>query len=152
MTTKFLLEILKKTSHICSDTTHKAIWQGFPVFLTGTTDKQRRFHGSNISVCSNETATDFELIFRALKGIMSKLYGEEYKPDTLMADAAEAITNGFTAAFNYESIDDFTRLMCWPYVDRACEKRLKRIKNEKNRESIQRDIYSIQLSSDKKVF
>jgi hypothetical protein len=41
-----------------------------------------------------------------------------YTPETLMGDAAEAITNGFVKAFGYESKDDFIRLMCHPHVDR----------------------------------
>ncbi len=44
MSRKFLLEVQKLTNPICADTTHKAIWQGFPVFMTGTTDLERHFH------------------------------------------------------------------------------------------------------------
>ena len=49
---------------------------------------------------------------------MFSIFEFSYRPDTLMADAAEAITNGFMHAFRYESIDDFTRLQCFPHVDR----------------------------------
>ena len=56
---------------------------------------------------------------------MSSLYNNIYLPITLMADAAESITNGFMSVLNYARIDDFIRLMCWPYTDRNIEQHCK---------------------------
>jgi hypothetical protein len=42
--TKFLLKAATYSRHVCADTTHCMIWNGFPVFLAGTTDRGRHFH------------------------------------------------------------------------------------------------------------
>ena len=63
----------------------------------------------------------------------------------MIADAAEAITNGFKSAFGYKSNDEFTRIMCWAHVLKAVEKRVKDIK-EKEREEILEDIISMQTA------
>ena len=118
ISTKNLLEISKLTSHICTDTTHKVIWQGFPVYSTGTTDMERHFHPTCLSICTNEIDEDFAFVFNSIRQSMLSLFNFVYRPDTLMADAAEAITNGFMKAFRYKSIDYFTRLQCFPHVDR----------------------------------
>ena len=69
----------------------------------------------------------------------------------MIADAAEAITNGFKSAFGYKSNDEFTRIMCWAHVLKAVEKRVKDIK-EKEREEILEDIISMQTAHNKEMF
>ena len=44
-----------------------------------------------------------------------------------MADGADAITNGFLLAFDYESVDDCVRLMCLAHVFRAVDKKTESI-------------------------
>ena len=67
---------------------------------------------------------DFDFIFSSLKNSLKELYNFDYKPTTWIADGAEAITNGFKKAFGYNSVDEFTRIMCWAHVVKAVEKRL----------------------------
>ena len=98
------------------------IWIGLPIFLTGTTDTRKKFHPYTLSICTRETGDDFEFVFKSLKDALLKLYQYNYKPTSLIADGADAITNGFMAAFGYKKVDDFVRVMCWPHVQRACEK------------------------------
>ena len=98
-----------------------------------------------MSICKNETADDFEFIFGSLKKVLKRLFDYEYKPNALQADAAEAITNGFMAAFGYNSVDEFIRLMCWAHVWRACEKKAPN-------EAIFVDIVAMQLSSSPEQF
>ncbi len=74
-----------------------------------------------------------------------------YRPDTLIADAAEAITNGFMSAFDYASIDDFNRLMCYPHVDRNVDQHLKSVSKE-IRDEIDTDIDDIQIMYSKESF
>ena len=62
----------------------------------------------------------------------------------LIADAAPAIHNGFMKAFEYNSIDEFKRVMCWSHVDRNCENQLKSTPVE-IRDSILDDIKAIQV-------
>lgn len=113
--------------------------------IKGTTDLQKKFHPYTISICSFETGDDFHFIFMAAKKILKEINNYDFKPDILIADGAEAITNGFMNAFDYKSIDDFTRVMCWAHVLRAVDVKAKPIE-EKLRDQILLDIYAIQLS------
>jgi hypothetical protein len=38
ISTKHLLSIAMLTNHVCTDTTHKVMWHGFPVFIAGKLD------------------------------------------------------------------------------------------------------------------
>lgn len=59
---KLLRMTLEHGKHLHSDTTYKLVWEGFPVLIVGTTDKDRYFHMSGISVTSNEKTKDFEFL------------------------------------------------------------------------------------------
>lgn len=69
--------------------------------------------------------------------------GLEPLPNTfgLMADAAEAINNGFEMAFG----DDFKRGVCWFHVKQAVDKRLKSIQNLVYRGEIISDIIALHV-------
>lgn len=105
----------------------------------------KTFHAYTVSICSGETGDDFEFIFLAVKKQLKNIYNYDYKPDILIADGAEAITNGFMGVFNYESIDNFTRVMCWAHVNRAVDTATKPI-DEEHKSKIRLDIYSMQES------
>ena len=62
-------------------------------------------------------------IFFMFSAIKKALNSFDSKPDTLIADYAPAITNGFMLAFNYESFNDLYRVMCWSHVGRNCEEK-----------------------------
>ena len=100
------------------------MYVGQPILLIGLTDSRKRFHALCVSICSNEKEADYAFIFEALKEGLKTLFNYDWKPDTLMADGAESITNGFMKAFGYTSTDQFTRLMCWPHVERNCTKNM----------------------------
>ena len=77
--------------------------------------------------------------------------GEEYKPNCLVADAAGAITRGFQRAFSYESIHDYSRVVCWQHVKRASFQRLVSVTREL-RESLRADLYALQASQSRNLF
>ena len=104
--------------------------KGLPIFLTGTTDTHKKFHPLTLCICTQETGNDFEFVFKSLKDALLKLYQYDYKPTSLVADGADAITNGFMSAFGYASVSDFVRVMCWPHVQRACDKHAPRIHHD----------------------
>ena len=109
-TTKRLIGLAHHNSvHICADATYKLIWQGYPVLIVGTTDKEKKFHPFGLAVCMNETEEDFSFIFRSLKLTVNRICNFNYQPTTLIADASGAITKGFQAAF--DNLD--RRVMCW---------------------------------------
>ena len=121
---------------------------GHPIFLIGLMDRRKRFHPISVSVCTNEREEDYEFIFSAVKDILKKLHDHDWRPDTLMADGAEAITNGFMKAFAYRSTDEFNRLMCWPHVERNVSKHAPL----KYRDDLIKDISKLQESHAHEVF
>jgi hypothetical protein len=128
------------------------MWEGFPLFLNGTTDMCRSYHPQSVSICTQETENEFEFAFNAIKDFLLKIFEYHYRPKILVADGAEAITNGFLKAFNYASIAEFIRIMCWAHVDRAYKPKLSKIKNEKIQEEIIADLNKIQESCCEEVF
>jgi hypothetical protein len=71
ITTRRLLLLLGAgLKFIQTDATYKLIWNGFPVFMIGTSDALRAFFPIVIGVCSNERHFDFKFLFESLqKGI-----------------------------------------------------------------------------------
>lgn len=51
---------------IHADGTYKLNWQGLPVLVVGTTDRQRKFVLGGIAVCIGETEEDYKFVFDAL--------------------------------------------------------------------------------------
>jgi hypothetical protein len=74
-----------------------------------------------------------------------------YRPDILIADGAEAITNGFMAAFDYETANDFTRIMCWAHVYRKIEEKARPIQQQ-YRQEICDDVSDLQTMSSQELF
>jgi len=101
-----------------------------------------------MSICTNEKAEDFQFIFSILKDVLKKLYDFDFRPHSLVADGAEAISQGFMKAFEYESIEDFNRIMCWPHVDRNCRKYVPKNYEDK----IMHDISLLQLAHSHETF
>jgi hypothetical protein len=58
---------------IHADATYKLVWQGFPVFIVGTTDLDRQFHSFGIAVCSNEKSKISHLFFVLFKMVSRNL-------------------------------------------------------------------------------
>jgi len=89
-TTLRLLGLLKLSSVIMTDATYKLIWQGYPCIVVGVVDNNKNFHPIGFIVCDSEDSDDFEFVFSSIK-----TFDPDYKPDFLVADCADAITNGF---------------------------------------------------------
>ena len=53
-TSQRLLQETMKTTHLATDATYKLMWQGFPVLMIGTTDKDRRYHPFGLAIRTNE--------------------------------------------------------------------------------------------------
>lgn len=122
------------------DATYKLVWQGYPVYVVGTTDRNQVFHPCGLGVCANETASDYQFIFQSLKK-----YNSNWNPSILLADGSAAITKGFTDVFGAPK----TRLMCFFHVLQSSEKRLKCLKEKDN---IKSDINALQISKIEEVF
>ena len=49
-----------------TDAMYKSYWQKYPALTGGTPDARHVFHPFVSAVCKDETAVDFEFMFRAL--------------------------------------------------------------------------------------
>jgi hypothetical protein len=87
---------------------------------------------------------------KAAKTSLAKLFDYEYQPNVLVADGAEAITNGFMKAFDYLSLEEFIRVMCWSHVDRAYKPKMSKIEKEFQKQ-IEHDINKLQISASVKI-
>jgi hypothetical protein len=95
-------------------------------------------------VSYGETGKDFEYAFKTLKSAYKEVTGEEYNPDVLVADGSAAITRGFMNAFGLTE-GTFKRVMCWAHAIRKIDSQLKRVKNEKTRLEIRREIFKVNM-------
>ena len=148
ITTRRLIEFSNNFKTVLqTDGTYKLLWQGFPVLLIGSSDAQRVFHAVGISVVSRERTNDYAFLFKSLQIARAKLNLEPL-PLTLnlMADAAQAITNGYRKA-GFTGI----RGMCWFHVTKALKSRLAKLKDQVAVE-IRQDIHFLQLSQNPKIF
>ena len=126
-TTKRLLMLLKHNSLIASDGTYKLIWQGYPVLMSGTIDRDRKYHPAGICVAITETQVDYAFFFRTLRDVYFKIASVHFHADVLIGDAAPAITNGFVEVFGSCP----KRVICWAHVIRNVDGKLKSIKKRK---------------------
>ena len=84
------------------------------VLLVGTIDLAKHFHPFCMVVTKREKAKDFAFVFKSLKdGLKLQFDSFDYRPDTLLADSAPAITKGFTLGFGYRPR---WRIICWAHA------------------------------------
>ena len=112
------------------------IWQGFPVLVIGSSDRDKKFHPLGMAVTTSEAEEDFEFIFKALQGIR----GDAYKPDVLIADCCDAISNASVQVFG-----EIIRVHCWAHVIRNIDKKLILLAKDV-RAHVRADIAALQLS------
>ena len=100
-------------------------------------------------MCCNETEDAYSFIFNAIKTSVSSIYDYDFQPTCLIADAADAITNGFENVF----LELLRRVMCWFHMKKAYEDHptFKIIKSP-NKEHIMQDINTLQLSESTEIF
>ena len=107
----------------------------------------RKFHPFAIAVTSDEATDDFRFLFESLKQCCEDFYHHDYKPETLIADCADAITNATFLAFG-----DVKRVHCWAHIDRNIDKALVKIKSAASRKEIREDIHQLQLAKSEEEF
>ncbi|OXA42198.1 hypothetical protein Fcan01_23227 [Folsomia candida] len=144
LSTPRLMQVLTFGDCLHADGTYKLVWENFPVLVLGTSDKNRNFHPISIAVSTGETEQDYGNIFR----ILASSCGTKYEPKVLIADSAEAITNGFESVFG----SNFVRVYCWYHVSAKIKDRLKQIECPETRRELKSDIDLLQLAEDKLDF
>jgi hypothetical protein len=66
----------------------------------GTTDREKKFHPFGLGITDHECDEDFEFVFNTVRATVLEVANFVYKPTTLIADNAHAITNGFASVFD----------------------------------------------------
>ncbi len=100
ISSKHLLSIASQHLKVLhADATYKLTWLGYPVLIIGTSDMDKVFHPLGIALCTDEKSDDFQFIFSSLKIGIEKCNYQQLSNIDLMADSADAISNGFERVF-----------------------------------------------------
>ncbi len=148
ISTKRLLEIASRATHIHADATYKLIWQGFPVLVVGTTDLNKAFHPFGLAVCKDEQTKDFEFLFSSLQIGLDKIGRPRIEPSALVSDASFAIINAFSNIFP----NKHDTVMCWAHMKRAVETKSAMIEDQELRAEMMDDIELLQICESAKLF
>ncbi len=151
ITTRRLIEFsLNSKVVIQTDGTYKLNWQGAPVLIVGTTDRNRSFHPFGIATCSREAHLDYKFLFDCVAKGLTMMDLPGLPKLCLMADAAPSICKGFSMSLLKESL--LHRLVCWFHVKKALDQRLKNILCLVKRAEIITQIIFMQLSQTPQIF
>ena len=146
-----LIKITSFSQVLQADSTYKLIWNNFPVQIAGISDLDRVFHPFGIAVCTNENEHDYQFIFESVQVGLQRASLPITRDVALLADAADAITNGFKSVF-YPDTHHFKRGMCWFHMEKgtrhnATDKiKLDRLLKAPLIDSIMKDVTSLQLA------
>lgn len=114
--------------------------------VLGTVDRTKRFYPLVYACCSHERSFDFEFVFDCVKDAIKIHFAEDFEPEVLIADGADAIRNAYYDCFDTAKLD----VMCFAHVLRNCHKRPFVSKNNKN--LILDDIRKMQLAANPATF
>lgn len=104
LSTKHLLHLASQhCSLLQADATYKLVWLGFPVLIIGASDMNKVFHPFGLTLSRDEKSEDFEFIFKSLIIGIERCLFQPLGHVNLLADAADAITNGFKNAFSHQN-------------------------------------------------
>ncbi len=147
ISSKRLLKFATFFSHLHADATYKLVYQGYPLLLAGVTDVAKSFHPSGVALCKTECTDDYGFLFKSLKKGVEMVTQLEYQPRFLIADCADAITNGFEVAFG----PHYKRIFCYYHVKAAINKHLHSV-NLNRRKLIKLDITLLRQSPSQATF
>ena len=147
LSSKYLLELACDVDILHVDAIHKLVWQGYPVLIVGTTDKQQKFHPLCLTVSTTEQKDDFQLLFKSMKDKIQSLFSSSFKPTILVADGAKSIQDAFT-----EEFEDTTVRMCWAHAKRKMQSRIESDVQKSVQKQMLQDVDTLHSITDKDVF
>lgn len=112
----------------------------------GTVDRQKKCHPLVYACTSHETANDYSFVFESVKNAIEVYFQTSFEPDTLIADGAMAIRNGFYNVFDSAKLD----VMCFAHVIRNLRKRPFAMKN--NKQLVLDDVRRMQSAPSRAIF
>ena len=151
LSTKRLISMSTGTTVLQADSTYKLIWQRFPVQVVGTSDANNTFHPFGLAVCSTEREHDYQFIFNSVLIGLDRLQLPRLNSIGLLADGADAITNGFRSTF-FPFGGEFRRGMCWYHAKAAMEKEIDKLSDSSTRAEITQDISILQAATSESLF
>lgn len=150
VTTKYMLGNALKSRLLHADATYKLNWHGFPIFVIGCTDHQRKFHPILFGAASSETEEDFAFLFKSLKDGIEKHFQLVYEPHVLIADAAPAISNAFRNIF--ADSPNLLVIMCFMHVMHNIEKYKFGDTSKMVKDEIKNDVRSLHAAPSKQAY
>ena len=88
-------------------------------------------------------------MFKCIRDALKTIYEFDYEPDTLLGDYAQAITNGFTIAWEREPE---YRIVCWAHCLRKFDEYISPVTNKKTKDEVYDDLYMLQSSQSYEIF
>ena len=146
LTTPLLLQFFIGLTTIAIDVTYKLNWNGYPLIVLGTLDRQKKFHPLLYACTSSETTQDYSFVFETLRNGIEVLLGEKFQPEILIADGADSIRNAFYGSFESAKKD----IMCFAHVLRNINKR--KFSNKTVKSLIFDDIRKMQAAASRPIF
>ncbi|CAF4947771.1 unnamed protein product [Pieris macdunnoughi] len=148
LTTKYLIGLSRQCSVLHADATYKLIWQGFPVLVIGTTDRDKHFHPFGLAVTTAERTEDFIFLFSALKKAVFSIFSYTLSCKVLVCDAAKAIQTAFACTFGTDTVIR----MCWAHAKKKMQTRVEQSVQKKSQKEILQDIDALQCASTQEIF
>lgn len=141
VSTPRLLCNLTNQTNICADGTYKITWQGYPLIVVGTIDRQKHFHVVAICLTSNERQSEYSFVFETIRKGFKEQTKTDFRPNLLISDAAPAIRNAFYGTF--ESAAE--NVICSVHVYRNLRE-TSCYQEKQNKKLIKNDIHIVQSS------
>lgn len=146
-TKKLMNSALNLGGHICIDTNHKLVWQGFPIFVVGSTDLENKFHCFGLCIACSEDESVFSFIFQSVQNSVTQLFFASYTPGFLLSDQTPELQTAFMQTFEGKM------LLCYEGVFKTIAKKIDNLKIEKlKKKEILDDLKVLQLSTSDNVF
>lgn len=146
ISTRRLLRNAVQHDNLSADGTYKIIWQGFPLIVVGSIDREKHFHVVAIVVTSNERKSEYEFVFRTIKEGVEAETKQAFQPNIIVSDHAAAIRNGFFAVFGPSK-----NVICCIHLFRKLREKSS-FSNAKNKQNIRNDVFVLHSAPDEETF
>lgn len=142
-----LLRMASQANVLHADATYKITTEKLPLVVVGCSDANGQFHLIGEMTSSHETGDAYKCACNAVIEGIAMVTGTVFKPEYLVADADDAIHNGFRGALGGE----LTIIMCYSHMLGNVQRKYK-FNNEMNRNKFMNDLRALHLSADTATF
>lgn len=149
LSTKYLLNFAASANIIHASAHYRLTWQGFPVVVVGTSDRDKQFHPICLFVTSNEyeTKEDYKLIFGCLRQKIPYYFGKRFNPKFLVNDASDSIQRAFQETFTSGKIR-----ICWGFARKVIKSHAKLVVDKQTQKEMFADLEMLHTITRKGAF